>query len=100
MPAKTGEREEKQAVGRIDKLSKILGPALIVALGGLMGGRMGAEGRAEFTFRQYIARLGKWLAVLLKQAPNRRWARQFASVNGEKPLIESNTKLLTRKGIS
>ncbi len=41
MLAKAGEREEQQALSRIDKLSKVLGPALIVALGGMIGALMG-----------------------------------------------------------
>jgi type II secretory pathway component PulF len=41
MLLKAGEREEGQALARIDKLAKLLGPLLIVALGGLIGGLMG-----------------------------------------------------------
>ncbi len=41
MLLKAGEREESQALTRIDKLAKLLGPLLIVALGGLIGGLMG-----------------------------------------------------------
>ncbi len=41
MLAKAGEREEAQALLRIDKLSKLLGPALIVALGAMIGALMG-----------------------------------------------------------
>lgn len=41
MLLKAGEREESQALARIDKLAKLLGPLLIVALGGLIGGLMG-----------------------------------------------------------
>jgi len=41
MLAKAGEREETQALSKIDKLSKLLGPLLIVALGGMIGALMG-----------------------------------------------------------
>lgn len=41
MLLKAGEREEGQALARIDRLSKLLGPLLIVVLGGLIGGLMG-----------------------------------------------------------
>ncbi len=41
MLTKAGEREEQQALSKIDKLSKVLGPALIVALGGMIGALMG-----------------------------------------------------------
>jgi len=41
MLAKAGEREELQALAKIDKLSKLLGPLLIMALGGMIGALMG-----------------------------------------------------------
>ncbi len=41
MLAKAGEREEQQALSKIDKLSKLLGPLLIMALGGMIGALMG-----------------------------------------------------------
>ena len=41
MLAKAGEREEVQALSKIDKLSKLLGPLLIMALGGMIGALMG-----------------------------------------------------------
>lgn len=41
MLARAGEREEAQALSRIDKLSKLLGPLLIMALGGMIGALMG-----------------------------------------------------------
>lgn len=41
MLTKAGDREEQQALARIDKLSKVLGPILIVALGGMIGALMG-----------------------------------------------------------
>ena len=40
MLAKAGEREEAAALSRIDKLAKLLGPILIMALGALIGGLM------------------------------------------------------------
>jgi type II secretory pathway component PulF len=40
MLVKAGEREELQGLARIDKVSKILGPALIVTIGALIGGLM------------------------------------------------------------
>ncbi len=40
MLVKAGSREELQGLAKIDKVSKILGPALIVALGALIGGLM------------------------------------------------------------
>lgn len=40
MLVKAGAREELQGLARIDKASKVLGPALIVALGALIGGLM------------------------------------------------------------
>ncbi len=41
MLARAGEREEQQALGKIDKLSKLLGPLLIVVLGAMIGALMG-----------------------------------------------------------
>lgn len=41
MLSKAGMREEVQALAQIDKLSKLLGPALIILLGALIGGLMG-----------------------------------------------------------
>ena len=41
MLAKAGEREEVQALSKIDKLSKLLGPLLIMTLGGMIGALMG-----------------------------------------------------------
>ncbi len=41
MLAKAGEREEQQALARIDKLSRLLGPFLLVLLGAMIGGLMG-----------------------------------------------------------
>lgn len=40
MLVKAGAREELQGLAKIDKASKVLGPALIVALGALIGGLM------------------------------------------------------------
>jgi type II secretory pathway component PulF len=41
MLTKAGEREEIQALSKIDKLSKLLGPLLIMALGAMIGALMG-----------------------------------------------------------
>ena len=41
MLARAGQREETQALARIDKLSKLLGPGLIMLVGALIGGLLG-----------------------------------------------------------
>jgi type II secretory pathway component PulF len=40
--SRPSEREDAQALSRIDKLSKLLGPVLIMALGGMIGALMAA----------------------------------------------------------